>query len=110
MPGEVEIDTPLGKDVLRFRRMVGREELGRPFEYHLELLGEGTAVKFQDVIAKKMTVKLLLKGGKSRAFDGLVSRFSQVGTSGRYAIYRATLRPSTWLLTRKAGCRVWQNQ
>ena len=50
---------------------------------------------FQDVVGKKMTVKLSVKDGKTRSFDGLVSRFAQVGTSGRYVLYRATLRPST---------------
>ena len=34
----LEISTAAGADVFVVRRFTGREELGRPYEYHLELL------------------------------------------------------------------------
>ena len=36
----VRVDSPLGAEVLQLQRMEGREELGRPFAYELELISE----------------------------------------------------------------------
>ncbi|HEX8789719.1 MAG TPA: type VI secretion system tip protein TssI/VgrG [Polyangiaceae bacterium] len=107
----VTVDTSLGANVLLFRRMVAMEELGRLFEYELELLSENTAIDLTSIIGKPMTVNVEAKGGNTAHFNGIVTRFMQAPSStSRYAFYRATLRPSLWLLTRKAGCRIFQNK
>jgi uncharacterized protein involved in type VI secretion and phage assembly len=36
----LEISTAAGPDVFVVQRFTGREELGRPYEYHLELVSE----------------------------------------------------------------------
>jgi type VI secretion system secreted protein VgrG len=95
---------------LLFRRMVGSEELGRPFEYEVELLSPEQGIPLSDLVGQTLAVHTELAGSPQRHFHGLVTRFSQVGWSERHVVYQATLRPSLWLLTRRAGCRIFQNQ
>jgi type VI secretion system secreted protein VgrG len=107
-------ETPLGEDVLVFYRMTGTEQLGRLFEYELELLSERTYIQLADVLGKNVTVRMQLpevRGAGTRYFNGFVTRFSYLGMRGtRYGAYRATLSPWLWFLTRTADCRIFQNQ
>jgi type VI secretion system secreted protein VgrG len=107
-------ETPLGEDVLVFYRMTGTEQLGRLFEYDLELLSERTYIQLADMLGKNVTVRMQLpeaRGAGARYFNGFVTRFSYLGMRGmRYGAYRATLSPWLWFLTRTADCRIFQNQ
>jgi type VI secretion system secreted protein VgrG len=107
--GPLKVTTPLGGDVLRLRRMVGRETLGRLFEYELDLLSEDGGVNLNALLGKTMTVSVELPAGGYRHFDGRVAQISLVGMDRRHYFYRATLRPWLWLLTRTANCRIFQN-
>ena len=105
----VQVTTPLSADDLRIRRMTGREELGRLFSYELELLSPKANITLSDLLGQSITVHLQLEGERQRHFNGYVSRFSRAASSGRYTVYRATLRPWLWLLTRTSDCRIFQN-
>lgn len=107
---EIEVTSPLGKDVLLFHRMAATEHLGSLSEFHLDLLSEDSNIKLQDILGHNMTVQMNLPGDKTRYFDGHVSRFCFTGHSGRYACYQATVRPWFWLLTRTADCRIFQEK
>jgi type VI secretion system secreted protein VgrG len=105
---EVEIETPLGKDVLLLTRMSGAEGLGRPFEFHLELTSDDDQIIAADIVGQNVTIRLDLFAGRTRYFNGYVSRFSQAPTSGQQARYNATVVPWLWFLTRTADCRIFQ--
>lgn len=108
MPGALmEIMTPLGADLL-FHRMVAREELGRLSEFEIDLLSPRKDIKFSEILAKNVTVRLELYNEENRYFNGFVTRFSQVGMRGRYHLYHASVRPWLWFLTRTADCRIFQ--
>ncbi len=108
------VNTPLGEDVLVFYRMIATEQLGRLFEYEVELLSEKTYISLADVLGKNITVRMQLpeaRGGGTRYFNGFVTRFSYLGMRGmRYGAYRAILSPWLWFLTRTADCRIFQNK
>jgi type VI secretion system secreted protein VgrG len=108
----VAVKTPLGEDVLVFGRMVATEQLGRLFEFELELFSEKTDIKLTDVLGKNMTVRLELPYRRgTRYFNGFVTRFSYQGMRRlRYGVYHATLSPWLWFLTRTADCRIFQNK
>ncbi|HEY0712011.1 MAG TPA: type VI secretion system tip protein TssI/VgrG [Polyangia bacterium] len=103
-----KVTSPLGPEALELRRMTGHEELGRASFFELELLSNDGTIPLNKVLGKPMTVSLEVGEGTKRHFHGLVSRFSHVGNHGRYALYRATLRPWIWFLTRTANCRIFQ--
>jgi len=104
----IGVTTPLGDDVLLLSRMMATEQLGRLFQFELELLSGDERIAMDEVLGQDMTVKLELPGNKQRHFHGFVSRFSQTGRAGGFATYHATLRPWLWFLTRTADCRIFQ--
>ena len=105
---ELEIATPLGKDVLLLMGMSGTEQLGRPFRFELELASEDHQIKYADIVGQNVTIRLNLPEDKTRYFNGFVSRFTQTLPVGRLASYRATVVPWLWFLTRTADCRIFQ--
>ena len=106
----VEIITPLGDDVLLFHRMTVTEELGRLFQFELDLLSMDPNIKFEDLLGQNVTVRLELPKDKTRYFNGFVSRFSQEGTFDDFNTYSMTVHPWLWFLTRTADCRIFQKK
>jgi type VI secretion system secreted protein VgrG len=107
---EVSVKTALDTDVLLFRAMSGIEQLGRLFEYRVQLLSTDGTLKIGDVLGKPMSLALDLSGGEVRHFHGIVTRFASTGASGGFASYEATVHPWLWLLTRAANCRIFQKK
>jgi type VI secretion system secreted protein VgrG len=107
---EIEISTPLGKDVLLLSSFSGSEQLGRLFEYNLELASENSQIKAEDIVGQNVTIRLSLGGDNNRYFNGYISHFTQVTAYGNLARYRATMVPWLWFLTRTADCRIYQDQ
>lgn len=111
------VTTPLGSDVLLFRRMRGCEEMSRLFEYEVDLLVEnksrGATVTagfpINQVLGEAMVIALELPEGKTRYFHGLVTQFRHYGVENDYFLYRAVLRPWLWFLTRTSNCRIFQD-
>ena len=106
----IVVTSPLGEDVLLFHSMNVNEQLGRLFQFDLNLLSEDPEIKLQDILAQNVTVRYLRPDGENRYFNGFVNQFSQAGTHGNLFVYRATLRPWFWFLTRTADCRIFQNK
>lgn len=105
----VEVTTPLADDILLFSSMSASESLGRPFELHLELLSESESIDPNEILGRDFTVRLDAGEGEARYFHGLARSFRQVGTSGEYFSYQATVVPWVWFLTRSADCRIFQS-
>ena len=101
--------TPLAGNDLLFRSMSGDEELGRPFEYVVDVLSKNPGIKLAEALGQTMTVSVPLAAG-FRYFNGLVTRFSQIGMAGSYYVYRAVLHPWLWLLGQTSDCRIFQNR
>ncbi|MHC6223440.1 type VI secretion system Vgr family protein [Pseudomonas sp. X10] len=108
-----QINSPLGPDVLILSEMGGSEELGRLFDYELQLTSDDPAIDLNQLLGKPMSLALQmgvsLQGTSSRYFHGIVARCSQNIDQGQFASYRVTLRPWLWLLTRTSDCRIFQH-
>src|SRR3977135_2845817 len=75
-----QINTQLGADVLLLERVSGREELGRLFEYNIELLSERATVKPEDILGTNVTLMFETEEqGAPRYLNGYVTRFSEAG-------------------------------
>jgi type VI secretion system secreted protein VgrG len=99
----------LGEDVLLLRHMTGTEQVGRLFEYELELLSTDHGIKLRDVLGHRLTVSLKMRDEDTRFFNGHVARFTYSGVYGEYARYRAIVRPWFWFLTLTNDCRIFQD-
>jgi type VI secretion system secreted protein VgrG len=73
------------------------------------LLGRDEKADFDAIVGKGVTISVAAGGG-DRFFHGVVSRFSQSGTVGRHASYRAEIVPWLWFLTRTTDCRIFQRK
>jgi type VI secretion system secreted protein VgrG len=104
-----QISSPLGPDVLLLKNMGGGEELGRLFDYELQLTSNDAAIDLNQLLGKPMSLSLQLSDGGERHFHGIVSRCSQNVDLGQFASYQVTLRPWLWLLSRTSDCRIFQN-
>ena len=105
----IQVATPLGEDKLLFYRMHGTEKLCELFEFELELLSEDEAIDPDRLLGENVTVALGLAEDKWRYFNGYVARFGQYEMLDGFAVYRMTLRPWLWFLTRAANCRIFQD-
>lgn len=102
----------LGDDALLFRRMRGREELGRLPEYHVELMRAQSLapIAATDLLGTQATVKLLRAHDQFRYINGWITAVDLGGAVGRFDIYRVELRPWLWHLTLGADCRIFQDK
>ena len=102
----------LGDDALRFRRMHGREELGRLPEYRLELTRAQNLepIAAVDLLGTQASVKLQRSGDQFRYFNGWITSIELGGAAGRFDTYHVVLRPWLWHLTLGADCRVFQDK
>ena len=105
----VKITTPLADDVLLVHSVEGEESISHLFSYRVALYSTNAAVDFTLIVGKTVTVSIALSSGGARYINGVVGRFSQAGSDARYVSYIADVRPSLWLLTMSADCRIFQN-
>lgn len=106
----IGIETPLGKDILLLRGFSGQEGISRLSNFDLDLLSHDPDIKFEDIIGKRVTLRITLASDKKRYFNGFISRFSQTGSDRGLANYRATMVPWLWFLTRTSDCRIFQKK
>ena len=95
--------------------ITGHEQLGRMFEYTIELAGklnllnQPEDVDLQALLGTEATVKMDAKGDP-RYFDGYVTRAIRGEKRGRYQTFTITLEPWLWFLTRTKNSRVFQEK
>jgi len=104
----LEIQTPLGENVLGLRSILVREHLGRPFVIEAQMSSDDPDIKFDAIVGHPVVVRLDLGGGGRRFYHAFVSRFVLTGSDERYTHYRAELVPWLWVMTRSADCRIFQ--
>lgn len=113
MPNRVvKAHTPLGEEQLLFRSMHGTEGLSQLFEFEVDLLSPNTSIDMKAVLGKPLALEIQTAGAP-RFLNGQVVRFSMIGREGgtsRYTIYRATVRPWLWYLTRSSDNKIFQNK
>ena len=113
-----QVNTQLGTDVLLLQHMAGREELGRMFEYTLDLLSERATVKPEDILGTNLTVAIETpQSSAPRYINGFVTQFSELGEvhtpafGGSIAYqYRAVVNPWIWFATRRSDCRIFNDK
>jgi type VI secretion system secreted protein VgrG len=102
--------SPLGEGPLLFYSMSGREALGRPFLYEVDLLSHDFDIDLSALLGQPASVALERNDGSIREFTGIVTHFALTGRHGKFVRYRAELRPWLWLLGNRVNSRIFQNQ
>ena len=73
----VAIGTALAKDKLLLESFSFTEQIGRLFQLEVELASEDPAVDVNEIVGTNATVRLQRPDGKTRYFNGYISRFAQ---------------------------------
>lgn len=106
----IDVDTPRPKGELVVERFSGVEELGRMFRYEIYLLSEKRDIPFDEVLGKHITLLLECADGSRRPIDGRVSEFGLIGAVDNLFRYRIVAVPWTWMMTRTADCKIFQEK
>ena len=103
------IETPLGKDELLLSQLEGSEYVSQLFRFDLTTLSTNLTIKPEDLIGKKVTVKL--HNAQGRVFHGYVNQFAfGESKSSGFREYRLSVVPWLWFLTKTENRRIFQNK
>jgi type VI secretion system secreted protein VgrG len=105
----IAVYTVLDPDVLLLRSFKGVEAISRPFHFQLDLLSENRAIKLEDVVGAKATIRVKAPG-QDRYINGIVSRISQGESGFPFVHYQAEVVPWFSLLDHTADCRIFQKK
>lgn len=113
----MNIQTPLGKDVLLINSFTAEEEMSRLYSVVAELVHEGSPgggapheVAPNTILGKNVCIQLAQRDGTERFFNGIVNRFEQRNRDGRFTHYEAEIVPIYWLLSQRKQSRIFQNK
>jgi type VI secretion system secreted protein VgrG len=112
----IAIETPLGKDELILTAFRGTEGMSRLFSFDLVALSHNQGIAFEKIVGKSVTISVALADNTKRYFNGIVSRFTQMG-AGRpqdkevhFAEYRAVMVPWLWFLALTENSKIFQDK
>ena len=102
--------TPLGKDFFSLIKFEAREALSELFAYQVEATSTTANADLQSIIGEKCSVKMTLKNGQDRVFNGVLVDAQWLGRENDIDSYRFVLRPWLLLLSQRADCPIFKNQ
>jgi len=102
------IKTTAGKDKLLVLRLEGREQLGRMWEYRVDLVAdEDDNIDIHKLLGTRANVTMNVRDDP-REFNGFVTKMVRGERHGRYVGFTMTLRPWLWFATRTKNSMVFQ--
>lgn len=105
----IQLETPLGPDVLIVTNITGHEQMSRLFSFELDLVAQDSSIDPTQIIGKQVSAKLTLVDGQQREINGRISRFVKLPSGGDYFSYRAEIVPTLWFLSHTTDCRIFQD-
>ena len=106
----LSVESPLGKDALLLTGFTGTEEMSRLFHFQLDFESSKDSINGKDIIGKKITFSVNRADGKPQHFNGFVQRFAYCGKGDRLSVFRASVVPWFWFLTKTTDCRIFQEK
>ncbi|MCB9891413.1 MAG: type VI secretion system tip protein VgrG [Planctomycetes bacterium] len=105
----LSLDSPLD-DELMLQRIRGREALSELFQYELECFALTDRIDVDALIGQAVTAHVRLGDRPERLIHGHVVSFTYAGhvNEEERHLYRATIVPFLWFLTRTSDCRIFQ--
>ena len=104
-----EVKTGLPGEIFVLKA-VGTEELGRPFNFEVNLLST-EEIDLEKLLGKSVTLKVQGDDGNCvRKFNGVACEVETVGMRGGYYETQVNLRPWFWILNRVSDNKVFQEK
>jgi type VI secretion system secreted protein VgrG len=105
----LSVQTALGPDALLLDAFQASEGMSRLFACTLTARSGSNTLQAADIIGTSATVTLQFPGAEPRHFNGIVSRFTYLGSASDFALYTLELVPRMWLLTLGRDRVIYQN-
>ena len=90
------------------------EGLSQIYEIDVRFASQDANIELKQMIGQPVTLSLelttALASSERRHFHGYVTNFSHLDTDGGLTVYRATLRPWLWMLSRRQDQRIFQEE
>ena len=104
----IELDCAL-PGVLVPERFEGREAVCEGFRFEIDCLSPTAFAPLAGVLGQPATLRLRRADGSLRAWNGLITHTSALGSDGGLARYRLTLEPWTALLRLRTNALIFQD-
>ena len=104
------LTTPLGPDKLALTRFEGYEGVSELFEFRIDAVSSDANINFDDALGRPCNVEVTTHKDPKRIFNGLLVEAQALGSNHELFGYRLILRPTLWLLSRRANCRIWHEK
>ena len=105
----LNLQTPLGENVLLIRSIGGSEAISQLYNYQIEAMAELSAtVDFSKLLGQTVVVAVALSQGADRYIHGIVHRISRGESSTSATAYRLEIAPPIWPLTKRVQSRIFQ--
>lgn len=99
-----------GLQEMLLQSLSGTEALNTPYAFELELLSRDAHIELKTMLDEEVLIELQLDDGSYRPIHGRITQFSQVGSDGGIACYRATIEPWLKTLAYRTNARIFQEQ
>ena len=105
----LNLNTVLGEDVLLLTSFSGSEEMGRLFNYQLNMISDDPGIKPQDLVGTPVGWSVELGDNSRRHWHGFVKSLSRGDIDGKdRRNYRVEVVPWLWFLTQTSDCKIFQ--
>ena len=107
----LNFNSAVGKDVLFLTSFSGREEMGRLFNYRLDLISDQPDLQPNQLVGTPVSWSIELSDRSRRHWSGYVNDLSRgdVDQDGRRT-YQISVVPWLWFLTQTSDCRIFQDK
>jgi type VI secretion system secreted protein VgrG len=100
---------PCGQHDFALLSFEAEEGLSELFSYRVKAASKTENADLQAIIGERCVISVVLKDGNKRHFNGILVRAQWIGKKDDLHIYKFTLRPWLWLLSRRADCRIFKD-
>jgi type VI secretion system secreted protein VgrG len=100
-----------GPTSLIITRFSGTERVSGLFAFQIDAVSPDAAITPDQIVGQEISWSVRHAGGARRPFSGIVARMHEGRAFGHdYRHYSFDVKPSFWLLTHSANCKIFQNQ
>ncbi len=99
--------------VLFFLSLKGKEGLSTLFEFEVELVAKTSILDIHSLIGSKISIQIEQYHKIPRFLNGRIFKLELVGRempNSQYYIYKATVRPQIWALTKDKSYKIYQHK
>lgn len=106
----ISLETALGPDALIAVSFTGREAMSGLFRFDVDCLATSAHRRLGALNGEEASLRIRLADGSRRAFHGIVTAVSQLGSDGSLSRYRLRLEPWLHALTLRRDSYVFQDK